>query len=298
MSVVGNNDFTMLLAILFTCIPFVTAKVETKCSTCIKVDSMCHNITFLFNFKAPFREKVVITQLGIQRSRNLLYYAFQPNITDPEYYKVGYVNLDNPDTNRILEGSKPVTNFKTFAIDQERDIVYLGGGDAIYVLDNSIKAAFYSSGGDTIESISFYKNNLYFVRYGENRIVKKEGELFTPYEEYRNVKNFVIDKNNILVYMNTSGLYANKFNTNETVYLSKNNYFRGLTIDLDGVVYAWWIDGIYKVIIENDFQDSTIVRVAEVTSIGALTFDNDNNFLFSSNKGLFRLSETTNTTSC
>jgi hypothetical protein len=79
--------------------------------------------------------------------------------------------------------------------------------------------------------------------------------------------------------------------------LSKNAFFRGLTIDLDGVVYAWWIDGIYKVDIRKNLAESRVVRVAELDNIGAMTFDNENNILFTSGKALNKMS-VTNSTEC
>lgn len=62
-------------------------------------------------------------------------------------------------------------------------------------------------------------------------------------------------------------------------------------MDKHGTVYAWWVDGIYKVNIEEDFKNTTIVRVAEIESIGAMTFDVDNNILYTIKEGLYKLTK-------
>lgn len=271
-----------------------TRPTPTQCPTCIQVDSICHNISHVLQLQAPFRTNVVITKLGILRSKNILFYAFEPNITDKEYYKVGYVNLDNFNESGVVVGAS-VVNLITFDIIQSNGSVYYGGGDALYVSDKFNTVHFFGSKDDKIRSVAVYKNDVHFVTDrgdSEGKIIKKQGDNFKIYVLYRSVKNFLINKEGNMLFLNNSGLYLNRFETDLTVRLSKNNFFRGLTIDLNENFYAWWIDGIYKVVKGRDFLDAKLVKVAEIPNIGAMTFDNGNNFLFTRSKNLFRLTST------
>ncbi|XP_038218914.1 ommochrome-binding protein-like [Zerene cesonia] len=278
-------DTIMLLVIaLLSSIPLVISEL---CSTCVRSDSACYNVTYLFDIQAPFREHIVIHKLAILRSTNTLYYSFEPNISDEEYYKVGFINLDDPVNSTIISGGKYIMNFGTFDVDQENGLVYLGGSDGIYVLDTkSYKVAPYSSRGDSVLSL-FYKGHVYFVRYGEYRIVKKKGDNFDVIVEHMPVKNFVVNKDYVIVFVSMYGLFATK--NDETVWLSKNSYFRGLAINLDDEIYVWWLDGIYKITIDKKLADSRVDKVIELEDIDALTFDNDNNFLFTSGRSLYKL---------
>lgn len=261
-----------------------------QCPTCVKVDNICHNISHVLQLQATFRTVVVITKLGILRSKNILFYAFEPIIADPEYYKVGYVNLDNFKESGIVVGASAV-NLITFDI-QPNGTIYYGGGEALYVSDKFNTVHFFGSKDDRIRSVVVYKNDVHFIRDGEGKIVKKQGDTFYTYGLYTSIKNFLINGEGNMLFLNNSGLYLNRFETDLTVRLSKNNFFRGLTMDLSENFYAWWIDGIYKVVKGRDFLDTKLVKVADIPNIGAMTFDNGNNFLFTTSKSLFRLTST------
>ncbi|XP_014356906.2 ommochrome-binding protein [Papilio machaon] len=292
----GAVSASMLFAsLILSTISFATSAVGNRCKTCVKVNSACYNITHLFELQAPFRNTIVIHKMGILRSRNVLYFSFEPALEDLEYNKIGFVSLDNPEERGIISGNK-ILNFGTFDVDQNNEIIYLGGSDGIFVLETKENIlAFFSSRGDSIQNL-FYKGNVYFVINGQSKITRKKGDNFEAYLESERIKNFVITKNDVIVYLSILGLFATK--RNETVLLSNNPFFRGLTIDLDDVVYTWWVDGIYKVNIAKNLLESNIHRVAYITTIGSMVFDNDNNILFTSDRGLYALTETNTTTIC
>ncbi|VVD03109.1 unnamed protein product [Leptidea sinapis] len=292
-----NNDKVLLVIVIITIASVISQAVNEPeaCTDCYKVEQICHTINYLFDLEAPFRESIVITKLDVLRSTNTLFFTFEPNVTDREYKKVGFINIDDPRNTSIISGGHQTLNFGTFALDQDNSLVYLGGSDGIYVLDTkSNRVAPYSSRGDTVLSL-FYKGHVYFVRFGEQKIIKKKGDNFDVIIEHIPVRNFVINKDYEIVFTSTYGLYVAR--RDETYWLSKNAYFRGLVIDLDDNVYAWWIDGIYKVTIEKQLAKSRVEIVAKIEGLNALTFDNDNNFLFASGKSVYRLINA-NTTNC
>lgn len=287
----------VLVGVILSIITLVTGGYGNYCYTCIKVNTTCHNITHLLQLPANFRNDIVIHKMGILRSVNVLYYSFEPSLTDVEYYKVGYINLDDPSKfGAITAPNTKVMNFGTFDMDQNNQLVYLGGSDGIFVLETKERiVAFFSSRGDPIQNL-VYKGNVYFVIDGQNKITRKKGDNFDSYLEGDRIKNFVITRSDVVVYLSVFGLFASK--RNETVQLSKNAFFRGITIDLDDTVYAWWIDGIYKVLLERNLSQSRIERVAYLPNIGSMVFDNDNNILFTSDKDLYALTETNASTIC
>ncbi|XP_047523387.1 ommochrome-binding protein-like [Pieris napi] len=279
-------DIKMLFAIL---LPISLVASQEPCPTCVRGNGTCYNVSYVFDIDAPFRNRVVIHKLALLRSSNTLFYSFEPRITDPEYYKVGSINIDDPTNSSVVSVGK-IMNFGTFDLDQDNGLVYLGGGDGIYVLDTKVdKVAPYSSRGDTVLSL-FYKGNVYFVTYGDSRVVKKKGDNFEVIVEHTMpVKTFVVNKDYVTVCLSTYGLFASK--KDEIVWLSYNPYFRGIAIDRHDAIYTWWLDGIYKVIIEKNLSESRIVKVVYIDDVGSLTFDLDNNFIFTSGKSLYRLND-------
>lgn len=282
---------------IFYFLKTVISEDSINCTTCIKVNETCHNLTKLFDLQGNFRNQIVIPQIVVHQKKNTLYYSFEPRIGDPEYYKVGFVNLNNSKVNGVLEpkpDSKQLFNFGTMAIDEENGIIYLGGSDGIFQLDtNTYSVVQYSSRGDTITSLA-YRNNIFFTVYPENKIRIKKGDRFEEVKGFENeyVKNFAIDPSGVTYFMGIKGLFAKKNGDNETLVLSDNAFFRGMAMDKHGELYTWWLDGVYKVFKHNDWRKSVLERVAHLPSIGAMTFDKDNNFLLTFGKSLFKLEPT------
>ncbi|XP_068623186.1 ommochrome-binding protein-like [Battus philenor] len=281
---------SMLLASTFlTLFTIIAGDERLQCTTCMKMNSTCYNITHIVELQAPFQDTVVIKKMSILRSRNTLYYSFESALDDYEIYKVGFVNLDNPSQMGIISSGKTM-NFGAFDIDQNNEFIYLGGCDGIFVLETKENIlAFFSSRGDEIQNI-FYKGNVFFVINGDCKITRKKGDNFDVYLQTDRIKNFVITKSDVIIFLTVYGLFASK--RNETVLLSQNAFFRGITIDLDDVVYTWWIDEIYKVNIERNLSESKLEKVAYLPNIGSMVFDNNNNILFTSGRHLYSLTST------
>ncbi|XP_028164866.1 ommochrome-binding protein-like isoform X1 [Ostrinia furnacalis] len=286
-------DTVMLILAAFV-MHLALSKAEDVCNTCVKVNTTCYEVMYLFDLQANFRTHIVINKMELLHSENILFYSYEPEIADPEYYKVAYIHIENIDINGMVNDNSTTHNFGTFAIHQEKSLVYLGGRDGIFTYDLSKKLAWYSSLGDEILTL-FFSNNLYIVKSNDSRIIVKKGDTFNSVLEYIPIKNFVINKDNVIVFLSTFGLFLNK--REETHWLSKNAFFRGLTVDLDGVVYTWWIDGIYKVDIMRNLGESKVVKVAHMNHISGMTFDNENNILVSFGKALYKMS-VTNATLC
>ncbi|XP_013190442.2 ommochrome-binding protein [Amyelois transitella] len=286
----------MFLSIILVLVASAATQEEEACPTCVKVETSCYNISFLFDLNATFRTHVMVHKMGVLRYDNTLFYAFEPPIEDKEYYKVAYVNLDNPEQDGIIsDNNNQIMNLGTFDIDQDNSIVYLGGSNGLFSFDKDKNLKYYSSRGDNIKAV-FYKMYVFFAKTNDSSIVEKRGDQFEIIEEDLPLKTFVITKYDEMVYLSNYGLFLKK--KEETVRLSKNAFFRGLTMDLDGGVYAWWVDGIYKVMIAKNLNRSNIVKVADLPSIGAMAFDNNNNILYNDGRGLYRMTKLGSMAAC
>ncbi|CAB3225516.1 unnamed protein product [Arctia plantaginis] len=283
---VKDSKMIPLVVLLGIASSFVVQAESQECTSCILLNTTCYNISYVLDLQANFRKRVVIPKMAILRSKNILFYSYEPVFEDEEYYKIGFQSLDNESSVGILNifGGQ-ILNLGTFDIDQDSNSIYFGGSEGIFVLDTNLnKMSFYSSREDSITNI-FYKNRVFFTKNNERGIVFKKGSEFITLYDNILAKNFVITKYDVFVILHNTGLFVVK--GEERHKISGNAFFRGITMDLEGTVYTWWIDGIYKVVIKKNLRHSKVVRVAVLPDIGAMTFDNDNNILFTSDKSLY-----------
>lgn len=294
--------FTIIYGVSLVSTNVYAQEKQTKkneiCATCIKVNTTCYNLTHLTDLKVNFRNTIVIPKMAVHAQKNTLYFSFEPQIDDLEYSKVGFVNLNDVTKAGVLStmsDSKHLFNFATFAIDESRDLIYVGGSNGIFLIDtNDNRLIPYSSRGDVIQSI-FYKDHVYFTVYPKYTITQKKGDLFYPVKGFENeqAKDFVIDKNGVVYYLGRFGLFAG--NSTDTVRLSENAFFRGIAIDRNGDIYTWWIDGVYKVVKKFNLKEDYLVKICDLPLIGALTFDKDNAMLVTLGRSLFKLIKTDET---
>ncbi|GBP51825.1 hypothetical protein EVAR_88529_1 [Eumeta japonica] len=260
------------------------------CLVCGFVESVCVNYTHLFNLTANFRNEIVIRKMDVLRSRNQLFYSYEPMIEDEEYYRVAYVNLDKPHFPGVVEGRSldggetSLFNFGTLAIDQENEVVYLGGGRGIYKLEaRNNNLLFYSSSEERITSLVF-RGNVFFTMYPQDIILEKLENSFPPVQSMKDipVKNFMIDKTSAFVYLTTKGLFVSRDGVEQQ--LSENPFFRGMASDVTGKIYLWWIDTIYVAIVERDVKASRLLKIFHMPRVKGVTFDRDNNMIVALDK--------------
>jgi hypothetical protein len=166
-----------------------SAFASEDCPTCIRVNSTCYNVSHIVDLEANFRNKVVIRKLGVLHSDNILFFSYEPEISDAEYYKVAFVNLDDPATQDVIADENEINHsFGTFDIDQEKSTVYLGGKDGIFTYGTSKKVYWFSSLGDEI-LVLFFKTNLFIVKANDSRIIVKKGDAFNSVLEYTPIRN-------------------------------------------------------------------------------------------------------------
>ncbi|XP_061716848.1 uncharacterized protein LOC133524724 isoform X1 [Cydia pomonella] len=262
------------------------------CYSCIKIDNICYNHTELFELPAPFGEHPVVKRMGIMKSSNLLYYNFEPALSDKEYSKVAFVSLYSTNFSGVISGWQSF-NFGPFDINQNNKKVYLGGSDGIWVVNTISRfPAFFSMKANLITNV-VVRDNVYFTASGYDGIFKYVDGYYVGQLVDKTINNFILDIGYNIVYLNDTGLYISfRSKSQNDVRLSTERFIRGLTVDGKGAVYAWHVDGIYKVTLGKVLSQSTLKRVSNLAP-DAMTFDQSNNIIYSIGKKLYKLSKVT-----
>ncbi|XP_061716849.1 uncharacterized protein LOC133524724 isoform X2 [Cydia pomonella] len=260
------------------------------CHSCVKIDNICYNHTDLFELPAPFDENPVVKRMGIMKATNVLYYTFEPTFSDKEYSKVGFVLLNNPKYSGVISGWQSF-NFGPFDINQKEKKVYLGGSDGIWTVNSTSHIpTFFGWKANHITNV-VVKNYMYFTTSGHNGIIKYVGGHYAVQLVDIRINNFVLDIGHNIVYLNDTGLYISFRSKNlKDIRLSTERFIRDLTVDIKGAVYAWHVDGIYKVTVGNVLSQSTLKRVSNLAP-DAMTFDQSNNIIYSIGKNLYKLTK-------
>ncbi|XP_063384767.1 uncharacterized protein LOC134670884 [Cydia fagiglandana] len=257
------------------------------CHSCVKIDNICYNHTYLFELPGPLSENPVVERMGIMNFTNVIFYTFEPKFGDKEYSKVGYVSLYYPEFFGVISGGQSF-NFGPFDIDHRMKKVYLGGSDGIWVVDDVDYFPTYFSEKSNLITNVVVKDSVYFTTSNHKGIFKY---FAGHYVVNLTIHKFVLDGEYNIVYLNDTGLYISFLNRNQIdVKLSTELRMRGLTVDMKGTVYAWHAYGIYKVTVGQVLSQSTLKRITSIAP-DAMTFDESNNIIYSIKKELNKLAK-------
>ncbi|XP_063622999.1 uncharacterized protein LOC134795096 [Cydia splendana] len=269
------------------------AEVEGNeyCHSCVKIDNICYNHTYLFELPAPFGgQHPVVKRMGIMNFTNVIYYTFEPKFSDKEYSKVGYISLYYPEFSGVISGGQTF-NFGPFDIDHTERKVYLGGSDGIWVVDDINYFPTYFIEKSNLITNVVVKDYVYFTTSDRKGIFKYFAGYYFVHLADKTIHKFVLDGEYNIVYLNDTGLFISFLNKNHRdVQLSTEPWMRGLTVDMKGSVYAWDIYGIYKVIVDKVLSQSTLKRVTGIAP-DAMAFDESNNIIYSIKKKLYKLAK-------
>ncbi|XP_061717554.1 uncharacterized protein LOC133525284 [Cydia pomonella] len=261
------------------------------CYSCVKIDNICYKHTYLFELPAPFGEQYpIIEKIGVVNFTNVIFFTFEPNPSDKEYSKVGYISLYHPEFSGVISGSQSF-NFRPFDIDQREKKVYLGGSDGIWVVDDiNYSPTYFTVKANLITNV-VVKDYVYFTAYNRKGIFKYVAGYYVVYLADKMINNFVLDVEYNIVYLTVNGLFISFHNKMQNdVQLSTEPWMRGLTVDTKGTVYAWHINGIYKVTVGKVPSESTLKRITRIAP-DAMAFDESNNIIYSIRKKLYKLTK-------
>ncbi|XP_049875877.1 ommochrome-binding protein-like [Pectinophora gossypiella] len=234
-----------------------------------------------------FRKEIITSlphspnQLAVDRLTNHLYFSFDSGQGE---YVPAKMQIGN-DTIMVLKGVKDA-----FAIASDIDTgeIYFGGSHGIYRYTPKAKKLRRLA----IDNLDIWwlvvnKNVIYFIKFPslsaykyENRTIKFMSQL-----QSHSVQQFVYDHDGNIFFINNTGLYGIKNGEDNAILIGDNPRFLGMATDNNGVVYLCSEDGIFKMtkVVQK------LKRVINIQGILGITFDKDNNIIYSDSHDLVRL---------
>ncbi|CAG9788941.1 unnamed protein product [Diatraea saccharalis] len=219
-------------------------------------------------------------QLAVDTTTNDLYFSFDSG--QGEYIPVK-VNVDTKKVT-VMKGIKDAF---AVAYDSTTKEIYFGGSYGIYNYSPAKKLLRRLAIGNLDIWWLFVKKNIFFIKfpslnafYYVNKTVKYVHRLKT-----RTMHQFVYDNDENIFFINSTGLYGLKNNSNEAVMLRDSPRFLGMTLDNKGQLYLCSEDAIY--VLSKIVQK--VKRLVNVQGVLGLTFDKNNNMIYSDSHDVVRL---------
>nr|XP_004924652.1 ommochrome-binding protein [Bombyx mori] len=234
-----------------------------------------------------FHRKEVLSN-GVNRPYQLSYYNntvfFSQNIGDDkkDTFEIAYVRHGQ----MMPEAINKTTNGFATTVDRKHELIYFGGSDGVYVhnfkepgeIKHIIKY-------HDIWDMFFYKH-LYFIVYPSLRLHKKVGDIIEIIEHIQEkIFQFAVDGDDDIFITTRDGLYEIKNGTSERILYEGPKIFRALEVNHDGVAFFCGQNAIYIA----DKEKYKLEVVAHIRNVFGLTFDDDNNMIYSNPHEIIRL---------
>ncbi|XP_023952829.2 ommochrome-binding protein-like [Bicyclus anynana] len=213
-------------------------------------------------------------------SGTTLYFSFE--FGQGEYIPV----LLNVETKKltVLRGIKDA-----FAIakDPKTEEIYFGGNYGIYKYNPTfkmLKKLF-------INNLDVWwiqvKKKLYFIKFPSLMLYYYENKTIKTVQATKNsaVNQFVLDSDDNMFFINTTGLYGIKNGDNKVLFLKDKPRFFGIAVDNTGHVYLCSENGIYVI----NKTEHKVKRILNVQGVLAMTFDANNRLIYSDSHEIVRL---------
>lgn len=221
--------------------------------------------------------------LNVHKTSNSLFFSYSlPETYSDVDFQLGYFNIDSKEYQTIagIRGGCSV------AIDQMNDDIFLGGSDGIYKYNMLTKLAdFYKEKGKNIWSL-FYRKNLFYISYPDQKLHIEYDGKFATVKEFENfeIDHFHVSSMNIIYFANKTGLY--KYDNEKMIAQSVNELVtvRQIVEDNEGDTYVVTNFGVFA-----DGKFEGLKKILDIKNIYGLTFDKDNNFIYSDEKNIIRL---------
>ncbi|XP_026758474.2 ommochrome-binding protein-like [Galleria mellonella] len=219
-------------------------------------------------------------QLAVDRSSNILYFSF--DIGQGEYIPAT-LRIDTKKVT-VLKGVKDA--FAVAANTATGDI-YFGGSHGIYKYNRLIKVLKRLSVSNLDIWWLFIKNYVYFIKFPSLSAFYYQNKALKPVPQLKSttVHQFVIDKDDNTIFINGTGLFSIKNDSNIATLLKNSPKFFGMSINSEGHVYVCSEDGIF--VISEMFQK--VKRIINIQGVLGFTFDKHNNIIYTDSHELIRL---------
>ena len=227
-------------------------------------------------------------QLAIDYNTETLFYSYSAR-ENYALFKTASLNLQTGVSTKVFGIRGGFAN----AVDNINQIVYMGGEDGIYAYDYNTDSAI-SLNIKNDENIwqMFYDDDdgLYFTTYPDEQVyLYTNDEVFkvSELEEVR-VMLIAVDRNNNLLYFNSSGVFMYETDERKYTYLS-DVVANGVTSDIDGNIVFSTAYGI------NYFNDTLkqIVSVVTIGNIYGVAIPQDGNIIYATENSIIKIKPST-----
>lgn len=219
-------------------------------------------------------------QIAVDRTTNVLYFSFDSGMGE---YIPGKLKIGN-NTLYVLKGIKDA-----FAISSDfaNGDMYFGGSHGIYKYNPALR----SLKRLAVQNLDIWwlviRKKIYFIKFPSLSAFKYENRSIRYVEELKNhtVHQFVFDKEDNIYFINNTGLFGIQRGSQEAFLLRDHPKFLGMATDNHGYVYLCSEDGVFiisKVV-------HKLKRVINIQGVLGLTFDKDNNMIYSDSHEIVRL---------
>lgn len=221
--------------------------------------------------------------LNVHKSTNILFFSYSlpESYTDLDFTLACY-DMDK----KVYQVVAGIQGGCTIAIDQDNDEIYLGGSDGIFKFNMLTRLAdIYKEEGQNIWSL-FYKKNLFYVSYPNQKLHIYIDGKFSRVREFENfeVDLFHVTNTNEVYFTNKTGLYT--FNSVEMKAESINEMItvRQIAEDNEEKLFVCTNLGIYIV---TRFEG--LKKITDMRNAFGLTFDKENNMIYSNDNSIIKL---------
>lgn len=260
--------FIVLFLLCLVCaIEGEITKGNTKCEG-IHVNGVFHKKHLITNgLNRPY-------QMSISKIHNTIFFSYNMGGDDEDKFEIGYLKKGEKVPTPVTE----VKNGFATTIDHEHGMVYLGGSEGIYAhkLDEHLIITHVVKEHNIWDL--FYKNHLYFISYPSQRLYRKHengSELVEHIKE--KIYQFAIDGDDDTFISTANGVFQIKNGTNERTLFTGPSIFRAIEVNHQGVAHFCGQHGIY--VANKDIN--ALEEIAHIKNIFGLTFDENNNIIYS-----------------
>lgn len=221
--------------------------------------------------------------LAVDHKTRTLYFNYLQRNSNVDY-KTAKLDLTTKHLKQI-----DVDNGFSLAVDQKRHLAYIGGTKGLYKYD-----AASSKAKLILPAVSawklYFKDALYYIEFITQTVYKYADGKSKPFKGLLDTKvyYFAMDDDNYIVYSNGTGVFGKNKDSSEAVLykeVKSVDEIREIALDRKGRFFVCSNDGVYRV----DKVKQTLEKVADIQNAYGMTFDADNNLIFSKENELIRL---------
>ncbi|XP_023948988.2 ommochrome-binding protein [Bicyclus anynana] len=268
----------MKLIILLALFAYAGARIPIENCDGIVVHNIKHEPQILkSNISSPY-------QLAIDFNTNTLFFSYSSSDPDKSF-ESAYFNLKTNEFGIITGIQGGFAN----AVDEHRNIVYLGGQDGIYQFDYETKAAKRLKVTDHNIWQLFFKKDLYYSSYPDEHVYVVKNDQPHRVPELIDTKGMLVAIDNLdnIYFSNSSGLFVHKKIKNYISYVGDYNV-NGITYDLNGKLFFSTPDGLYYI----DDNTKQVEKLTSIENVYGIAIEADGSIIYASEDNLIRLRPT------